>query len=358
MAGHTFRPGACTRNSGTSAALRVRVQRRVQRNSGASAALLHSRSHQSPSVTALPAFLRIAFSASLIGLNTLIHTPLLFAATLLKLVLPLASLRLRLSVLLTRIAESWVGTNAALMRWFTPTRIEVHGAPQLDPRASYLVLCNHQSWADIPVLQAVFNRRIPLLRFFLKQELIWVPILGLAWWALDFPFMQRHSRAKLLRNPALRTQDLEATRAACAKFARIPVSIMNFVEGTRFTVEKHARQAPPFQHLLRPRAGGVAAVLDAMGDKLQTVLDVTLVYCDPRPTLAMLLAGRLHRIEVHVTERTVPAELIRGGDYEGDGHYRSHCQRWINALWAQKDALIASRLAVLGAPETGSVPPT
>lgn len=305
----------------------------------------------------MPAFLRIAFSASLVGINTLIHIPILFAVTLLKLALPVASVRTRLGLLLTRIVESWVGTNAFLIRTFTPTRIEVHGTPELDPDGRYLVLCNHQSWNDIPLLQAVFNRRIPMLRFFLKQELIWVPLLGLAWWALDFPFMQRHSRAKLLRNPALRTQDLEATRAACAKFANIPVSIMNFVEGTRFTPEKHARQSPPYRYLLRPRAGGVAAVLDAMGDKLQTVLDVTLVYCDPRPTLATLLAGRLHRVEVHVTERPIPEELVRGGDYEGDGHYRSHCQRWINALWEQKDALIASRRAALDASEAGSAPP-
>ncbi len=292
----------------------------------------------------MPAFLRIAFSASLVCLNTLLHTPVLFAITLVKLVTPWRSLRTRLTGVLTGIAESWIAVNSALIAWLTPTHIELHGDPQLDPQGRYLVLCNHRSWCDIPVLQSVFNRRIPLLRFFLKQQLRWVPILGLAWWALDFPFMQRHSRAKLLRNPKLRTQDLEATRKACEKFASIPVSIMNFVEGTRFTPAKHQQQKPPFQYLLRPRAGGVGAVLDAMGDKLQSILDVTLVYCDPRPSMSALLAGRLRRIEVHVRSIPIPADLMNGGDYEADGHYRSRCQRWINELWASKDALLAARI--------------
>ena len=305
-----------------------------------------------PNGPALLLYLRIAFAATLVGLNTLIHTPVLFFFMLLKLAIPIAGARRLLTDALTAIAESWITVNSTLLDLFTPTRIELHGTPRLDPRGRYLVLCNHRSWCDIPVLQAVFNRRIPLLRFFLKQQLIWVPVLGLAWWALDFPFMRRHSRAKLMRNPQLRAQDLEATRRACEKFATTPVSIMNFIEGTRFTEEKHAKQSTPYRHLLRPRAGGVAAVLDAMGDKLQAVLDVTLVYCDPRPSMAALLSGQLRKIEVHVTERTVPAELVQGGDYEADKHYRSRCQRWINELWAEKDALIASRLAGLDAAQS------
>ncbi len=293
----------------------------------------------------MPAFLRIAFAATLVGINTLIHTPILLFAVLLKALLPVPPLRKALSACLTGIAESWAAVNTFLIGALTPTQVEVHGTPALRRDGRYLVLCNHRSWCDIPVLMTLFNRRVPLLRFFLKQELIWVPVLGLAWWALDYPFMKRHSRAELARNPALRTQDLDATRAACAKFADMPVSIMNFVEGTRFTEAKHARQSPPYRHLLRPRAGGVAAVLDAMAGKLQSVLDVTLVYRDPQPTLAALLAGRLRRIEMHVTERTVPDDLASGGDYEADSHYRARCQRWINALWAEKDALIAARLA-------------
>ena len=112
----------------------------------------------------------------------------------------------------------------------------------------YLMTSNHQSWADILVLQKVTNRRVPSLKFFLKQELIWVPLLGLAWWALDFPFMKRYSRAQLEKRPELKGKDMETTRKACEKYAHYPVSVMNFFEGTRFTEEKHRQQNSPYRH--------------------------------------------------------------------------------------------------------------
>jgi 1-acyl-sn-glycerol-3-phosphate acyltransferase len=206
------------------------------------------------------------------------------------------------------------------------------------------VLANHQSWVDIPVLQAALNRRIPLLRFFLKSQLFWVPFLGLAWWALDFPFMKRYSRDVLAKRPELAGRDVEATRRACAKFKDIPVSVMNFVEGTRFTRAKHARQASPYANLLKPKAGGVGFVLDAMGGALHSLLDVTLVYPHGQPTFADLFANRIPVVHVIVRERPIPSELL-GGDYENDPQVRVRVQRWINEIWRDKDAAIA---AVLG----------
>jgi 1-acyl-sn-glycerol-3-phosphate acyltransferase len=202
------------------------------------------------------------------------------------------------------------------------------------------VLSNHQSWVDIPVLQYAFNRRIPFLRFFLKRELIWVPLLGIAWWALDFPFMQRYSRAQLARRPELAGSDVQATRRACEKFRAVPVSVMNFVEGTRFTPAKHAQQPSPYTHLLRPKAGGVAFVLDAMGDALDAILDVSIVYPQGRPTLIDLLCDRVRDVRVHVLAREIPSEAV-GADYESDAEFRARFQAWINRLWTEKDARIA-----------------
>lgn len=302
------------------------------------------------------AFLRTVCVASLIGLNTLLHVPALLPLALLKLLAPRAC-RTGLSHALAAIAESWIGLNNAMIRAFTPTRIELIGHFRPDRQGRFLMLCNHQSWCDIPVLLYRFNRRIPLPRFFLKHPLIWVPALGLAWWALDFPFMQRHSRAELERNPTLRGRDLEATRRACARFAHMPVTIMNFAEGTRFSVAKHAAQSSPYRHLLRPRAGGSAAVLDAMAGRLHAVLDITVIYRDAKPSLAGLMAGRLHHVEVHVHERPIPPELAHGGDYQNDLHYRQHCQDWINTLWAEKDALISARLQMSAADCTLRIQP-
>src|SRR5690606_6075632 len=116
------------------------------------------------------------------------------------------------------------------------------------------------------------------------------------------------------------------------RFRDIPVSVMNFVEGTRFTEAKHGLQSSPYRHLLKPRAGGVAFVLDAMGDGLHSILDVTLVYADGRPTLVDLCANRVREVRVHLRQRPIPADLVRG-DYQGDADFRARFQAWMNNLW-------------------------
>jgi len=235
-----------------------------------------------------------------------------------------------------------------MFEWFTRTRWQLDGLASLRTDGNYLVLCNHQSWVDIPVLQKIFNRRIPFLRFFLKSQLIWVPLLGPAWWALDFPFMKRYSKETLAAHPELQGKDMEATRRACEKFRHMPVSVMNFVEGTRFTPAKHDAQSSPFRHLLRPKAGGVAFVLNAMGDALHAILDVTIVYPDSPCTLMDLISGRIRDIRVQVRELPIHDELR--GEYEGDAVFRERFQAWVNTLWADKDARIER---MLGSAATG-----
>ena len=210
-------------------------------------------------------------------------------------------------------------------------------------------MANHQSWVDILVLQKVFNRRIPLLRFFLKRSLFWVPVLGLAWWALDFPFMGRYSRKQIAKNPELGRRDMEVTRRACEKFRDIPVSVMNFVEGTRFTRAKHDSQSSPFRYLLKPKSGGVAFVLDAMGQGLHALLDVTIVYPKGIPSMLDLMANRVPQVQVLVRQHPIPAELA-GGDYQGDRAFRARFQQWMNGLWQEKDAGLTALLERSDAP--------
>jgi len=287
--------------------------------------------------------LRVASIALLATLSTLLHCLPLFAVALVKAVLPFERVRLACNPWLTGIAESWIAVNSAMMAHLTRTRFHAEGGADLQVDGHYLVLANHQSWVDILVLQRVFNRRIPLLRFFLKRQLFWVPVLGLAWWALDFPFMRRSTRAEIARRPELAGRDMAATRRACAKFRAIPVAVMNFVEGTRYTSAKHAAQGSPYAHLLKPKSGGVAFVLEAMGDGLQSILDVTIVYPGGVPTLLDLFADRVPEVRVAVRPRPIPQELL-GGGYESDRAYRVRFQAWMNALWADKDADVARLL--------------
>lgn len=286
------------------------------------------------SLIALP---RIVIGFLLIAINTCIHATPLLVLALVKFVVPIAAFRRAISRWLVALAESWISVNSGLLTLIGRMRLEVEGLEGLQRDGWYLVICNHQSWVDIPILQKAFNRRIPFLKFFLKSQLIWVPVMGLAWWALDFPFMKRYSKETLARHPELRGKDVEATRKACEKYRELPVSVMNFVEGTRFTAGKHAQQHSPHRHLLQPRAGGIAFVLEAMGDTLGAIIDVTLSYPAGRPTMLDLFAGRVRVVRAHVRTIPIPSEFL-DGSYENDAAFRARFQTWLNALWAEKDA--------------------
>jgi 1-acyl-sn-glycerol-3-phosphate acyltransferase len=282
---------------------------------------------------------------SLMVANVVFWVPLLMIVAVAKLLVPLAGWRRLVSRAMTALAEAWISCNGAIFKLMRVLRLQTEGVTGLAPREWYLVVSNHRSWVDILVLQETFNHRIPFLKFFLKQQLIWVPFLGLAWWALDFPFMKRHSSAYLAQHPEARGQDLEATRKACRRFASIPTSVMNFVEGTRFTKAKHDALNSPYRHLLPPRAGGVAFVLSAMGQMLHAMLDVTITYREASPTLWDLCCGRLDTVHVHVERRPIE-RWTTAGDYSEDPEFRARFQQWLGEVWGEKDRrLEAMRVA-------------
>ncbi|WP_414828535.1 acyltransferase [Alteromonas sp. H39] len=276
--------------------------------------------------------------------NTVFWATQIFILSFFKLI-PFAPWRKFISYLLDNCATAWIGVNNLNQRVTSNTTWHVQGLSELSPKDWYLVIANHQSWVDILVLQRVFNRRIPFLKFFLKKELIWVPILGIAWWALDFPFMRRYTKSFLAKNPHLKGKDMETTRAACEKFKHKPVSIMNFVEGTRFTHDKHERQASPFTHLLKPRAGGVAFVLTAMGNQLHKLIDVTIDYPAGVPSFWDFVSGKVKVIRVNISVTPIK-DIVQGGffsaDYFDNPEQRARFQQWLNTRWEHKDNLLES----------------
>jgi len=297
----------------------------------------------------VPRVARGVVAAALLGMNTLFWCALLFVFALVKLVIPARAVRAAIDRVLNAIATRWIAGNSAWMRLTQRTQWDVAGLDGLAYRGWYMVNCNHQSWVDILVLQHVLNRRIPMLKFFLKQQLIYVPIIGLAWWALDFPFMHRHSDAYLKRHPEKRFDDIEATRRACEKFALVPTSVMNFAEGTRFTPVKHRSQRSPYRHLLKPKAGALALALGVLGEKFDSLLDVTIVYPEGVPTFWQFLCGDVRRVVVRAQSISIPLEL-RNGDYARDPKYRKTFQRWLQALWHEKDSQIAALAPAPAAP--------
>ncbi len=284
----------------------------------------------------LPAPLRGTVTAVILGLNTFVVASSLAFPALVKLLLPLPAVRAACDRALMALASGWVGLNNRWIQAVHPRGAppwDVQGLDGLDPHGWYLVSPNHRGAVDILVLQRVFHRRIPFLKFFLKQELIWVPVIGLAWWALDFPFMKRG------RGSGARQSDLQSTRESCEKFKRVPTTVINFVEGTRFTAAKHARQNSPYRHLLKPKVGGLGIALATMGEQFTALLDVTLAYPQGTPTLWDLLCGRAAAVTVRVQRRAIPPELL-GGDPVADKACRQRIADWVEGQWREKDALL------------------
>ncbi len=274
----------------------------------------------------------------LFGLNTIWWCSVLYLFVLIKLLVPFKGFRHRISLILIFIANVWIECNSFIFQTTHKVRWDVQGVENLSPENSYLVVSNHRSWADIFVLQHIFKHHIPFLKFFLKQELIWVPLLGIAWWALDFPFLKRYSRHFLEKHPERRGKDMAATRKSCEKFKTHPVSVMNFLEGTRFTFEKQKKQNSPYRHLLVPKAGGVALVFSMMGDYLSNVIDVTIVYPKNQPPVHFwdLLTGAIPLITVRVRTLPLPKNVV-GKNYQEDKAYQEQIQQWVNQLWQEKN---------------------
>jgi 1-acyl-sn-glycerol-3-phosphate acyltransferase len=283
---------------------------------------------------ALIGSLRGSLSLLLFALNTIVWTLPLLLSHLLKLLLPAGRWRTFWSRVQNGIGTLWISFNNLNLRVLNPVRWDVQGVEGLPPQEWYLVVANHRSWVDILVLQRVFNRKIPFLKFFLKKELLWVPFLGVAWWSLDFPFLERSARAD---------KDLETILEAAEKFKILPVSIMNFVEGTRFTAEKNEKQRSAYRHLLKPKAGGLTFILSAMGERLHAILDVTIAYPGGTPTFWQFLCGEVR--EIRVRAKTVPVERALLGDYAKDKAFRREFTNWLAGMWAAKDEEMAALLA-------------
>lgn len=282
--------------------------------------------------------LRGVLSVAYLAVNTMFWGAFLFLITALRLAVPLKRFQILCGRAAAFIAECWIFFNNLGLIYSRRMEIRTSGISDLKRNDWYLVISNHQTWTDIPILQKVFFRKIPFLKFFLKKELIWVPILGQAWWALDFPFMKRFSKEILKKKPHLKGKDMEITRKACEKFKHIPVSIMNFTEGTRFTPAKHEKQQSPYRHLLKPKAGGIGFVLSAMGSQLHYILDVTISYPQGRQSFWDFLCGRVNEVVVDIKKIPVTRDIL--GEYGSDPAFKDYFQKWLNDIWNEKDRLM------------------
>jgi 1-acyl-sn-glycerol-3-phosphate acyltransferase len=284
----------------------------------------------------------VGFIAGLLHLlNTLFWPIALFLLAILGLVLwPFKSCRRKLRLFVHHFPDYWTIATEQIITHTKRIEWDITGMDNLQNIEGYVLIANHQSWADIIILQYVFSGKIPSLRYFMKKELLWqLPIVAQACWLLGYPFMQRHSKSYLQKHPEQAGKDLETTRRACQHLEGLPTTFTNFVEGGRFTRKKHERQNSPYQYLLKPKAGGVAFILAAMQTTPHTLLDATIVYDKQDATFWDLLSGHLRKITVQVRTFPITPDLL--GDYANDAHHRVHFQHWLNHIWEEKDQNIA-----------------
>ncbi|MFZ9034558.1 MAG: acyltransferase [Francisellaceae bacterium] len=270
----------------------------------------------------------------LLVINTVLFAIPVIVVALLKLI-PGKKWRQLMSSTLESVARAWMAINNVASKALLPLTIKISGDMRLDRHHSYLLLCNHQSWMDIVILQRFLLGRIPFMRFFMKSQLLYVPVIGLACWALDFPIMRRHSKAHLQKHPHKRIDDIMKTKKSCARLKGRKVTIVNFSEGTRFSEEKRLKQGSPYRYLLKPRAGGIATALFSLSGQLDYILDITIHYRCDRRRFWDFLSGRMREVSLHMELVPVTEELI--GDYHGDEAFKQRFQSWLNDRWQQKE---------------------
>jgi 1-acyl-sn-glycerol-3-phosphate acyltransferase len=250
-------------------------------------------------------------------------------------VFPFKSLKIKLAKISNSIGEYTVYGLKIIMKIMHRDSMQVFDNNEFDKNAWYMAISNHQSWADIFILLVAAHKRIPLLKFFMKKELAWIPFIFLANKTLNMPFVNRHSKKELEKNPNLRNKDYENTLKACKRFLRSPSTIFSYAEGTRNDAAKHKAQNSSYKNLLIPRIGGIATALSAMPN-INVLVDYSVVYKSEKRGAWSFLKGDMKDVKVLVRKYDIP-ENLKNKNYSTDAEYRENFKNWIEAIWIEKD---------------------
>ncbi len=277
----------------------------------------------------------------LVLVNTIVCSVVICLLGAIKSLVGQSSLSHQITRIANRMMWFWATLNYAILHLFNKIEWQIEGGGNLSQKEWYLVISNHMSWSDIVVHCCVFKDRIPMPKFFLKQQLFYVPFIGIACWALDMPFMRRYSHSFLLKNPHLRGDDLKTTQRSCARFKHTPTTVVNYVEGTRYSKDKHKRTPAEYLYLMPPKSGGIAYTLAAMGEQFDKIIDVTLAYPDNRENpFKDMLMGKMGRIVVRINTYPLDEQVL--GDYFNDKKYKREFQLWLSRIWREKDSYLAT----------------
>ncbi|MBW1782825.1 MAG: 1-acyl-sn-glycerol-3-phosphate acyltransferase [Deltaproteobacteria bacterium] len=270
----------------------------------------------------------------------------LFVLALFKLLVPVKETQVFCYRMMSRIYNVAVWIDDQLLWRVMGLRMEVRGLEHLDQNKLYLVLANHQSWADIFILQSLLNFKAPIPKFIFKRQLLFMPVVGLICWAYDFPAVSRYTKEEIVKSPYRKGQDRKSLQASLLQFHKTPGSIVNFAEGTRYASLKARHRQSPYRFLLPPKVGGLTVILQSMGDQLHQILDLTLAYECPQFNFWDFLRGKCRRIIVQVRHIAPEEAFNRSRPYLKD-ILPAEAAQWIHRLWEEKDQTLQKLRAEL-----------
>lgn len=295
-----------------------------------------SKAHKPPFLAPVRGVIAIV----LVVLWLIVCFSLFFPISLLKILIPIGRVKYAVTSILLGITWLWIGFVNFMGRWCSGIEIDVQGLEGINKRGHYFLFANHSAWTDIIMLFHLYHGRMPFPRWFMKHSLIWLPMIGYVCWAVDMPFMHRLKPSQAKKRPDLKGKDLENTRRACEKFRYRPVVVVNYLEGTRFTWEKHARTRSPYDNLLSPKLGGAGFTLNAMGELLEGIIDLTVVFSPGCEGSGMDYAlGKIRKVVIRARILPVPMDIV-DCDLREDDAARIRFRDWVNDIWAHKDQQI------------------
>ena len=277
-------------------------------------------------------------SITILVLNTFVLSCLLIPLGIIKFFLPLTALKVLFTKFIIKVGELWIFTNKIWVKALHNPKWQIIGKENIKSDGWTIATSNHQSFADIFLLQDITNRKMPMLKFFMKYVLIYVPVIGLSWWALDMPFLKRYTKKQLENNPELRGKDVREMRRALKHYALYPVTVFSFAEGTRFTIKKNLHQKSPFKNLLKPKEGGLATALSLVNE-IDSLIDFTIKFDTKKRSFWDYLCGRMNSVKVIIREIKIPAKFLNI-DLLENKILRSEFKDWLHDIWNEKDILI------------------
>ena len=250
-------------------------------------------------------------------LNLLCGVAILIPVSILNWLIPLPLVSRGCFFLVDAIYRTAVKVDSFWMLKVIGIELSIKG--ELNTDATPVVICNHQSWFDIPLVQEIITGSGPIIKFLVKRELVWVPIIGWICLALNFPRLRRK------KNNDSSLNDFSIIEKATKNHGIASGALLVFPEGTRFTELKKARQQAPYQRLLKPKAGGLKMIKQHVEGNTK-LIDITIDYHKKDVRIWDCLRGDPKKITITIEHYNL-AEI-------------DNIETWLNKRWLEKDHIL------------------